>query len=682
MPHDSASGDGFAGFIEKIKKWGSPIIGVALFVFGLHKGVEEIQKNITWGVLAAVSVAWLCLYWVYTSKAEIEVRETIDSPPRIEKDPKFPRWWRKWALAGMILLPIVTISGFAIAKYRDRRPSNKFIVLVADFQGPDQKHAVTPAVINKLKRATEEFTEVEIKALRIVITEQEGSATAREKGREKKASIVIWGFYDEALTGTVHIETLTLKSRLPHGEQFDYSALVADKQGLTVKEHIAGDMSLISLLLLGIIHYNLGNDDEAIRRFTRALEQKSSLQAANYKSDLLVLRGRSFVFKKSLDSAIADYSEAIEIKPDNAFAYLCRGVAYGLKKEIDRAMDDFNKAIELDPNSADAYFNRGVAYDDKEDLDHAIANYSKAINLRSDYAEAYYNRGVDYRMKEEFDRAIADYSKDIELRPDHAVAYRSRGNAYSEKKDLDRAIADYSKFIQLKSNDASGYLERGNTYHLKEDLDRAIADYNKVIELRSDDASVYNIRGLTYYRRGLTYYKNDDLDRAIADFGKVIELRPDDAKAYYCRGGAYLEKKEFDRAIADYSKVIELRPDDVDAYNHRGSAYLEKQDLDRVIADFSKVIELRPDDAEAYNVRGINYYRKKEHKRAIADFNKAIKLKPDGAISYFMRGAAYEGSGNKNNSIADFRRSLELFTNPDDRKAAMEKLRSLGVKVE
>jgi len=408
MGNDSAPG-GFAGFIEKIKKWGAPFIGVALFVFGLQKGVKEVEENITWTVLAAVSVVWLFLFWVYTSKTEREVREAIDQHSKFEKVPQFPKW-RRWALTGMILLPALTISGFAVAEYIERRPSTKIIVLVADFQGPDPRYAVTPTVINKLRRATEEYPEVEIKALRMTITEQEGSTAAREKGKEKKASIVIWGFYDDSQTGTVHIETLSEQHRLPrsyairrNGEQIDYSASVADKPGLTVRESIAGDMSLITLLLLGVIYFESENYDEAVRRFSRALEQKISSQVANYQSDLLFFRGTSFALREDFDSAIADFDQAIKLKPD-ALAYFNRGNAYYDKGQHDRAIADYDQAIRLKPDVALAYFNRGNAYYDKGQHDRAIADYDQAIRLKPKFAPAYDNRGAAYNNKGDYDR--------------------------------------------------------------------------------------------------------------------------------------------------------------------------------------------------------------------------------------------------------------------------------------
>src|SRR6266511_2412453 len=456
MGNDSAPG-GFAGFIEKIKKWGAPFIGVALFVFGLQKGVKEVEENITWTVLAAVSVVWLFLFWVYTSKTEREVREAIDQHSKFEKVPQFPKW-RRWALTGMILLPALTISGFAVAEYIERRPSTKIIVLVADFQGPDPRYAVTPTVINKRRRATEEYPEVEIKALRMTFTEQEGSTAAREKGKEKKASIVIWGFYDDSQTGTVHIETLSEQHRLPrsyairrNGEQIDYSASVADKPGLTVRESIAGDMSLITLLLLGVIYFESENYDEAVRRFSRALEQKISSQVANYQSDLLFFRGTSFALREDFDSAIADFDQAIKLKPD-ALAYFNRGNAYYDKGQHDRAIADYDQAISVKQDDALAYFNRGNAYYDKGQHDRAIADYDQAIRLKPDVALAYFNRGNAYYDKGQHDRAIADYDQAIRLKPDVALAYFNRGNAHKNAGNKQSAIADFRKSLELPTN--------------------------------------------------------------------------------------------------------------------------------------------------------------------------------------------------------------------------------------
>ena len=94
-----------------------------------------------------------------------------------------------------------------------------------------------------------------------------------------------------------------------------------------------------------------------------------------------------------LDGAIADYTKAIELKPDYADAYYHRGLAKQAKcsfggfvwterGELDEAIADYTKAIELKPDYADAYYNRGLAKQAEGDLDGARVDCTKAIELK------------------------------------------------------------------------------------------------------------------------------------------------------------------------------------------------------------------------------------------------------------------------------------------------------------
>ena len=64
---------------------------------------------------------------------------------------------------------------------------------------------------------------------------------------------------------------------------------------------------------------------------------------------------------KDYYGAIADYTKAIELDPNNANAYYNRGLSKLNLKNYYGAIADNTKAIELDPNNADAYFNRAIS---------------------------------------------------------------------------------------------------------------------------------------------------------------------------------------------------------------------------------------------------------------------------------------------------------------------------------
>jgi len=68
-----------------------------------------------------------------------------------------------------------------------------------------------------------------------------------------------------------------------------------------------------------------------------------------------------------------------------AFAYSERGTAYDDKGDRDRAIADYSNAIQIKPDYDIAYYNRGNAYRDQGDLDRAIADYSKAIRIKPDH---------------------------------------------------------------------------------------------------------------------------------------------------------------------------------------------------------------------------------------------------------------------------------------------------------
>ena len=113
------------------------------------------------------------------------------------------------------------------------------------------------------------------------------------------------------------------------------------------------------------------------------------------------------------------------------------------------AIADYNQAINIKPDYADAYYNRGIAKSDLGDKQGAIADYNQAIKIKPDYAYAYNNRGSAKDDLGDYQGAIADYNQAINIKPDFALAYYNRGNAKYNLGDKQGAIADYNQAAQL-----------------------------------------------------------------------------------------------------------------------------------------------------------------------------------------------------------------------------------------
>jgi len=397
---------------------------------------------------------------------------------------------------------------------------------------------------------------VEVEPTRLLADDLDG---AQRLGEHYKASMVIWG----ADTGVrVTVNYLNLKH--PDFEVANVEISETERTQIAnpsayaefVTRDLPSQFTFLSLFAIGQSYYTQGAYADSLEMIQKAVGSVApGTELVEVLADAYFRLG--WLHQVPIgdnEQAIADYDQAIALKPDYALAYYNRGIAYRQKGDLDHAIADYDRAIALEPDYTDAYVSRGIAYRQKGDLDHAIADYDQAIALEPDDADAYNNRGVAYDYKGDLDHAIADYDQAIALKPDFAVAYRNRGIAYADKGDLDHAIADYDQAIALKPDYADAYHSRGLAYYHRGDHAHAIADYDQAIALKPGYTEAYVSRGNAYDDKG-------DRAHAIADYDQAIALKPDYALAYYNRGIAYGRAGEKDKAIADFRKVLDLSSD-------------------------------------------------------------------------------------------------------------------------
>jgi tetratricopeptide (TPR) repeat protein len=82
--------------------------------------------------------------------------------------------------------------------------------------------------------------------------------------------------------------------------------------------------------------------------------------------------------KRHWDRAIADFDEAIRLKPDFVSTLNNWANTFYVKGQFGRAIADFDEAIRLNPKFAEAYGNRGNIYRKRGIIDQAIRDYDKA----------------------------------------------------------------------------------------------------------------------------------------------------------------------------------------------------------------------------------------------------------------------------------------------------------------
>ena len=220
-----------------------------------------------------------------------------------------------------------------------------------------------------------------------------------------------------------------------------------------------------------------------------------------------------------LDSAIALNPEADTVYSLIAYPY------YSLGK-IDEAIEYANKAIEMTPQNAFAYYVRGLSYSAIEVTTDSLVKVVKKHKKDSTWmADNFYNRYfvadpnvVQFSGVFDYARAIKDLDKSLELDSTYAPAYASRAYYYEWLGQYERAKADYDKSIELQSDNPYNYLSRGKFNEKYGRPDWARDDYTKGIELNPEIAELYQRRGLIYYH---TFY---DREYACKDLTKATML--------------------------------------------------------------------------------------------------------------------------------------------------------------
>jgi len=231
----------------------------------------------------------------------------------------------------------------------------------------------------------------------------------------------------------------------------------------------------------------------------------------------------------------ADETESAKVR---AIARVGRALALDRKGDLDGALADFTEAIRLDPDDSLALSDRGVLWREKGDIDRAIADFTAAIGRDPLPRSEVGGRG-------------------------HVNVYANRGLAYWARGDLDHALADFDAALERDAQDLTARYQRAQLRMARRDLAGAVADLDEVIRRDPGQANAHYMRGAARYDLYMSvspWIDPRDLAGAIADFGEVIRLEPKNAAAFYARGLADSINGDHDRAVADLERAVEINP--------------------------------------------------------------------------------------------------------------------------
>jgi hypothetical protein len=294
------------GLTEFLKNITAPIlgfIGLTSTVNSFFKlFIEKDSGPLVFISLAAGILFLEVIFYYYAYRWEPKSQNTI-SPLILRLDSikeksqgkaaRQRRIIRHFSATGLWLTPILVIAILGGWQYVESLPPKDITILVADFDGPDpDNYRVAATIRGNLEKETARYPNIKVKSTK-KINETEGSEKAREEGKKQKATIVVWGWYwktKDIMPISVHFELLSWPSfsyisgnslSLPSdltNRQVQILPISQLEKSITIQTHLSKEMTYLTLLTLGLSHSFAEEWEDAIEKFTRALDQMQNIE--------------------------------------------------------------------------------------------------------------------------------------------------------------------------------------------------------------------------------------------------------------------------------------------------------------------------------------------------------------------------------------------------------------------
>ncbi|MCZ7574997.1 MAG: tetratricopeptide repeat protein [Ardenticatenaceae bacterium] len=605
-------------------------------------------------------------------------------------------------LALVALLGLITSAGGGL---RPAAAPGGFTIAVGEFDGSQATRRVDFArrIFEQLQNELRDLGGV----VRVVRTRETypDAGTARARGARQRATLVIWGWYDDAGVSP-HVEVLDLPP-LRHESVdlplFGGSASAAGTSALagprppTVRDlsrfvrapatmrdfdlfvkHGSQQITYISAALLGLAFSVEGDTKHALALFDKALANAPA-GGGDVVGQELVYFQRAMVFyqQNRVKDAVADLQQAIAIKPDLFEAHYNLAIAEaetcGSRESVERAIAEAETAVRLRPGEANAHFLLGDLYRQAGRHDRAIAEFQAALQISPGDAAAFERLAAAYAAADQTAGAESARQQAVALREqavagqpaDPLGAHLALGDAYLAAGEEDKALGEYQAAERLAPDSPRVHRALGQGYYWKGQRDRAETEYQAWVSAAPESAPGHLVLGLLYAETQKT-------EAAIAELEQATALAPCSVPAHLVLGGLSWQRGEYAAAAAEYRTVTTLDPRNADAFYLLGvTLFLQSGEgqttalLDEAAQSLRAALALRPALTAARYVLGKVYFDQGAYDQAAVEWERVTQEVPSDPTAYISLADAYEKLERLDEAIAAYQKALALQNDAD-----------------
>lgn len=366
-----------------------------------------------------------------------------------------------------------------------------------------------------------------------------------------------------------------------------------------------------------------------------------------YKAFAYGTRAKVYLNLEDTIQALKDYSQAINVMPDDDRFYNQRAQVYYEQGKYDLADKDYLKMISLKEGDVMGYMGIGRNANAQKRYGDAIKQFDYVVKLDQNYSSAYSFRAESYIGLKKYNEAIDDVITALGIDKDRKAFYELQELADSA---FEQTVAKLKAQKIKEPNEQSWAYDLGVVYERAAKYNKAIAYYKESLEKESNIITVSRISSC--------YDDLGDYDKALEYCDQAIALDSVKSDYLYQKANILDNAGHTQEAINTMSDYIANTPDEPAGYYQRGWFKDHSGDIEGALEDYTMAITLEPNEAYAYLNRGVLYRLKGENAKAESDFKQVVRLDsiPENAECSFY---AYYYLGQKDKAIEVLNTALD-----------------------
>jgi arylsulfatase A-like enzyme/tetratricopeptide (TPR) repeat protein len=290
----------------------------------------------------------------------------------------------------------------------------------------------------------------------------------------------------------------------------------------------------------------------------------------------------------ALDEALGRFSKAVELEPENKAAHFHLAEALARLDRNEEAIEHFRKVIAIDPGFSDASGRLARILAGEGDTQSALETLRSAVASAPEDLDARVRLGVLLASTGSLAEGERELRSALDFDPDHGEAHLQLGSVLAKLEKLDEAVVHLRRAVETSTSPAEAHHRLGLVLREQGKRAEGLEHLEAAVALEPDAALAQNNLGLALKDFGR-------LEEARARYEKALELDPELAEAHNNLGSLLASQGRVQEALGHFRSALRTEPGYGEAHNNLGLALRMTGDRNEALAHFRAALEQNPD---------------------------------------------------------------------------------------